>query len=144
MVSVDRSCSQDATLASLLPSAGTLTPSFSALTLSYTDEVANSVASVTMTPTVAHPLATVRVNGYAVKSGETSPEVPLPEGTTKSVQLVVTPHCGTPTKTYQFAVTRAASSDAGLKDLDVVTGGYPMADLSLVGDPPVTASSRAS
>ena len=61
--------STDANLTSLGMSAGTLTPTFSGNTTSYTANVANSITSVTVTPTVNESHATVTMNGVAVTSG---------------------------------------------------------------------------
>jgi len=47
--------SSDASLANLAISSGTLSPAFAAATTDYTDYVANSVASVTVTPTATDP-----------------------------------------------------------------------------------------
>ena len=53
-------------LATLTMGGGTLTPVFSPTELNYTVHVANDVASVTFTPTVAERYETVKVNGVEV------------------------------------------------------------------------------
>ena len=116
-VTVRRACSVEATLSNLVPNHGTLSPSFSSGTLSYSDSVANGWVSVTLTPTTTHAKATVRVGGYAVVSGQASADIALFEGSSKTVLVVVTPQCGTPTKTYSFVVTRAKSDNAELAAL---------------------------
>ena len=58
----------------------TLTPAFDSATRSYAATVANSVASVTVTPTVTDPNATATVNGAAVASGSPSAAIELEVG----------------------------------------------------------------
>ena len=118
-VTVRRACSVEATLSNLVPNHGTLSPSFSSGTLSYSDSVANGWVSVTLTPTTTHAKATVRVGGYAVVSGQASADIALFEGSSKTVLVVVTPQCGTPTKTYSFVVTRAKSPVSSLSSISL-------------------------
>ena len=71
-VAVTRAASADATLSALVLSAGILSPGFDPATADYAATVANAQASVTVTPTTTHPLATVQVDGTAVASGSAS------------------------------------------------------------------------
>ena len=68
--------------------------------------MANSVASVTVTPTVTEPNATVTVNGAAVVSGSPSDATGLEIGE-NIITVVVTAQDGTTTSTYTVAVTKA-------------------------------------
>ena len=106
-VSVTRAGSPDATLSGLTISDGTLTPAFDSTRTAYTAAVANSVASVTVTPTVNESNATIAVNGSAVDSGTASQAISLTAGQATDVNVVVTAQDGVTTKTYTIAVTRA-------------------------------------
>ncbi|QZE31386.1 cadherin-like beta sandwich domain-containing protein [Pantoea ananatis] len=94
----------DATLSGLSLSAGTLSPSFSSGTSSYSASVANSVTSVTVTPVVSEGHATVTVNGAAVASGSASQSISLATGS-NTISVVVTAQDGT-TRSYSITVTR--------------------------------------
>ncbi len=106
-VSVTRAGSSDATLSGLTISDGTLTPAFDSSKTAYTATVANSVASVTVTPTVNESNAAVAVNGSAVTSGSPSQAISLTAGQSTDVNVVVTAQDGVTTRTYTIAVTRA-------------------------------------
>ena len=69
--------SRDASLASLVPSAGRLSPAFASGTTTYTDSVAKSALRFTVTPTVTVAGATVTVNGIPVASGSASGPIAL-------------------------------------------------------------------
>lgn len=101
--------SADATLSDLKLSSGTLSPSFSAATSSYSASVASSVSSVTVTPVVTESHATVTVDGTAVASGSASQSVSLTSGSTTSISVVVTAQDGT-TRAYTLSVTRAEAA----------------------------------
>ena len=98
--------SSDATLRGLTLSAGTLTPPFDAATLTYAADVANSVASVTVTPTANHAAATVTVDGAAVTSGQPSGAIALAAGAPTAIAVAVTAEDGATTRTYTATVTR--------------------------------------
>ena len=100
--------STDATLSGLTYSSGVLTPAFASGTISYTQSVANSVSSITVTPTVNQVNATVTVNGTAVATGVASGSINLNVGA-NTITTVVTAQDGTTTKTYTTTVTRAAA-----------------------------------
>ncbi len=108
-VTVTVAPSTDATLSNLTISSGTLTPAFASGTTSYTDSVANSVNSVTVTPTVNQANATVKVNGTTVSSGSASGSISLSVGS-NTITTVVTAQNGTTTDTYTITVTRADAS----------------------------------
>jgi alpha-tubulin suppressor-like RCC1 family protein len=96
-------------LSNLIPSAGTLTPVFSSNTLSYTASVSNATSSITLIPTLADSLASVRVNGILVPSGFASGAISLNVGS-NSITTIVTAQDGITTKTYSVNVTRAAAT----------------------------------
>ncbi|WCN37300.1 cadherin-like beta sandwich domain-containing protein [Aneurinibacillus uraniidurans] len=110
--------SSNANLSTLTLSAGILTPNFDSSTTTYTASVGNSTSNITVTPTVANPTATVKVNGATVTSGSSSGSIPLNEGS-NTIMLVVTAQDGT-TKTYQVTVTR--SLNANLSTLTLSAG----------------------
>ena len=89
--------SSDANLGALSLSEGTLSPTFSAATTSYTASVGNDVSSVTVTATASHSSASV-----AYDPGST---VPLSVGA-NPITVTVTAGDGT-TKAYTVTVTRA-------------------------------------
>ena len=100
--------STDATLSGLTYSSGVLTPAFASGTITYTQSVASSVSSITVTPTVNQVNATVTVNGTAVATGVASGSINLNVGA-NTITTVVTAQDGTTTKTYTTTVTRAAA-----------------------------------
>jgi lysophospholipase L1-like esterase len=116
--------SSDATLSALTISNGTLNPSFSSGTTSYTDSVVSGTSSVTVTPTANESHATITVNGNPVTSGSASSTINLNPGT-NTITVVVTAQDGNTTKTYTVVVTRAqppASNDATLSALTASSG----------------------
>jgi len=114
--------SSDASLSSLTISNGSL--SFNSQTTSYTVSVANSVSSVTVTPTHNQVNARIIVNGVGVNSGTASEVINLSVGS-NTITVSVTAQDNTTIKIYKIIVNRAApsaSSDATLRSL-LVTGG---------------------
>jgi tRNA threonylcarbamoyladenosine modification (KEOPS) complex Pcc1 subunit len=132
-LTVNAATSTDANLSGLTISSGALTPLFANSTINYTLSVANSVSSITVTPTVNQANATVKVNGTTVNSGSASGSVNLNIGT-NTITVVVTAQDGTTNKTYTTVVTREApsapppppepsySSDANLSGLVLSSG----------------------
>ncbi len=107
--------SSDADLSGLTLSAGTLDPAFARDSLSYTATVANSVTSLTVTPTSNHNGAAIAVNGASVSSGTASRAISLNVGE-NAIAIVVTAEDGTTTKTYTVTVTRGVNiPDANLR-----------------------------
>ncbi len=96
--------STDATLRGL-----TLSPTdisnFRSGTTGYSVSVANSVSSVTVTPTANHASATITVNGRAVASGGGQP-VSVNVGR-NTITILVTAQDGATRKTYTVTVNRA-------------------------------------
>jgi hypothetical protein len=113
--------STNANLSNLVLSTGTLSPAFSSTTTSYTASVANSVTSITVTPTEQDTTATTTVNGTAVNSGTASGPISLAVGA-NTITTVVTAQDGITKKTYTVVVTRAGSSNADLSNLVLSAG----------------------
>ena len=118
--------SDNADLSSLVPSEGTLNPTFDADTTSYTVDVDSAVSSITFTPTAEDDGATITVDGTPVASGSPSASIDLDEGDNE-VPIVVTAEDETTKMTYTVTVTRAATDDTTItitdpEDLDVVSG----------------------
>lgn len=111
-VTVNR-LSNNADLSGLTLSSVTLTPAFVSGTAAYTANVANSVSSTTVTPTVFESHARVTVNGTAVASGRASDVIPLNVGN-NAITTVVTAQDGT-LQTYTVTISRALapSNDGG-------------------------------
>lgn len=101
--------STDATLSGLALSAGTLSPSFSSNTTSYTATVSNATSVITVRPTATDSSSTISVNGTAVVSGSNSTPINLAVGS-NSVSVVVMAADGQTTKSYAISVTRAEAA----------------------------------
>jgi len=104
---VVNSATNNANLSALTVSSLSLVPAFAPGTLAYTDNVPNCVASITVTPTLQDPAASVKVNGVTVASGTPSAPTALVVGANQ-INAVVTAHDGITTQTYGIAVTRAS------------------------------------
>jgi hypothetical protein len=94
----------NANLAALVVSHGTL--AFNPITTTYNLTVANAATSITVTPTVADSLATVKVNNVSLASGGTSNAITLVEGINPAINILVTAEDGT-TKNYELIYYRA-------------------------------------
>jgi alpha-tubulin suppressor-like RCC1 family protein len=114
----------DATLSSLAPSSGILSPAFSPGTTNYTVNVSSATSSITLLPALADVNATVTVNGAAAASGSVSNAINLVYGN-NVISCVVTAQDGTTAKSYSIAVVR------GIPDAFPVT-------YSSAGDVPVS------
>jgi gliding motility-associated-like protein len=118
---ITRAASTNANLSSLSLSSGSLSPTFVSGTTSYNSSVANTVTSITVTPTLADSNATVKVNGTTVTSGQASNAIALNVGS-NTITIVVTAQDGTTTNTYTTTITRAASTNANLSSLSLSSG----------------------
>jgi autotransporter-associated beta strand protein len=98
--------SSDATLANLVPSAGTLAPAFSSAVISYNATVPNSVISLTVTPIASNAGASITVNGSPVTSGSASSAIALNVGD-NVITTVVIAESQTVTNTYTLTVRRS-------------------------------------
>ncbi|MCW8877987.1 MAG: cadherin-like beta sandwich domain-containing protein [Kangiellaceae bacterium] len=81
-ISVNRSelLNDDATLAGLSLSTGSLSPQFDSSQFDYSASVAFSVNQIRVTPTASYGKASILVNGANIVSGEQSDEISLAEG----------------------------------------------------------------
>ncbi len=114
--------SDNADLAGLTISSGTLSPQFSSSDITYTASVDNSVTQVTVTPTASDSSAAITVNGNDVTSGNDYIVTGLTVGEPNTVTVIVTAQDST-TKTYTITLTRAALSDnADLGSLTISSG----------------------
>jgi len=111
-----------AALSAFKISNGVLTPTFSAATINYSANVANGLASMTVTPTAVDPSATIKVNGVTVSSGNASQSLPLAVGP-NTITIAVTSGDEVTTKTYTLVVTKAPSANANLSTLGQSVGG---------------------
>ena len=116
--------SSDASLAGLVLSQGSLTPSFASATTSYAVTVANTVTALTVTPTAGSSTASIRINGSVVASGAASASLALAVGG-NTLSIVVTAEDGTTTRTYTLAVTRSATGSCVLTPTET-QGPYPL------------------
>jgi hypothetical protein len=118
--------STNASLTSLITTAGALSPSFFNATYNYTVSVSNSKTSVTVTPVKSQINASiqVRINGGTynnVLSGNESVALNLNVGI-NTIDVTVTAQNGINVKTYTIIVTRAPSSNANLSSLSTSVG----------------------
>src|SRR6202012_1848322 len=87
-------------------SSGTILPTFSSGTTGYSVAEANSVSSVTVTPTASDATATIKINGVTVASGSASSAIALVVGS-NTITAVVTAQDGVASKKYSLTVNRA-------------------------------------
>ncbi|MCU6792350.1 cadherin-like beta sandwich domain-containing protein [Paenibacillus sp. WQ 127069] len=120
-ITVTRAPYTDATLSGLTVSPGSLNETFAAGTLAYTANVANSVTSIDVTPTVNNSRATVKVNNATATSGSASTVSSLAVGP-NPITVSVTAEDGTTSNDYTITVMRAPSSVATLGSLTVSPG----------------------
>ncbi len=109
ILTVTRAPSSNAALSNITLSSGTLTPAFVTSTISYKASVTD-IGSVTITPTIADPTATLTINGTAATSG-TPTSVTLVNGA-NTITTVVTAQDGTTKKTYTTVVTLIPGTNA--------------------------------
>lgn len=112
------------TLAGLVLSAGSLSPSFAASTRHYTATVAHSITSLSVTATASAGGATLELNGVTLGSGVASGEISLSVGS-NTLTLVVTAPDGSGSSTYTVGVTRSAVGNCTLTATEV-DGPYPL------------------
>ncbi len=124
--------SDNSRLGSLVLSNGVLTPGFDSGITEYVVTVPYATDSVRVTPAIAHPKATVQVNGIPLASGNVSGTIPLPVGNT-SIPVRVTAEDGITTLTYTVNVTRLplefvfnSASDVTVSAHGFSAGGLPV------------------
>ncbi|MDQ0087591.1 hypothetical protein J2T12_000985 [Paenibacillus anaericanus] len=117
----------NASLSNLTLSDGaTLNPTFASGTITYTVNVANSVNSIKVMPTVADSGATVKVNGIAVTSGAASRAISLSVGN-NTITVETTAQDRTTKKSYTLIVKRASASISdGGSEGSPSSGGSPI------------------
>lgn len=115
--------STNADLSDLVSSVGALTPTFDSGTLAYTASVPYPASSITVTPTAADPLATIKVKGVTVASGSASGPISLIPGG-NVINTVVTAENAS-TKTYTITVTVTVADPVAIPGgpYTVFTGG---------------------
>ena len=120
----------DATLSGLTLSTGTLNPAFDSATTAYTVNVANSISSVTVTPTATNAGgATITVNGDTVTSGIASGTIDLPTpGTAVPITIIVTAADTTTMLTYTVTATSAAGPPTVSGVAFTSTGPYALGE----------------
>lgn len=118
-------------LSALSTSEGTLSPTFSSGTLSYEVSVANSIDSLTVTPTSTGNSITVR--GQACSSGQASSAIPLSVGTNQVTVSVIRAVQGAVATVYTVQVTRqaAVSSSGNYTPPPKITAPSPVPELQL-------------
>ena len=121
-----------ATLSSLTPNTGSLVPAFSSKTMAYLITVPYSTATLTLTPVVANPGATVTVANVTVTSGSPSAPQALAVGATR-IDTKVTAAGGGNTQTYSVTVTRLPQTITYNSAADV---GVTVAGFVAAGDVP--------
>ncbi|OCX53028.1 hypothetical protein BEL04_01550 [Mucilaginibacter sp. PPCGB 2223] len=99
----------NANLAFLTISSGTLSPTFAAATKAYVDTVANSVDRISVIPTLSDLAANLQVNSTQVGSGNNSVFIPLKEGDNTTITILVTAQDGVTKNTYTVTVYRASA-----------------------------------
>jgi alpha-tubulin suppressor-like RCC1 family protein len=127
----------NANLSNLVLSSSGLNPVFSSATTGYTASVPSTTTTISVTPTVATPTSTVKVNGTSVVSGTSSTPIFLLPGN-NTITVAVTAQDAVTTKTYTISVTRLspapeigvtqsaiAISDGGSKDFGPATAMRP-------------------
>jgi gliding motility-associated-like protein len=103
-VDVNRAASANNNLSALTISSGSLSPVFSSGTLNYAATVANTVTTISFTPVVADPTATVTINGAAATSGSVSTGILLNVGA-NTITISVTAQNGS-VNNYTVIVTK--------------------------------------
>jgi len=124
--------SDNAKLAALGLSTGTLAPVFEKTGTGYVATVPFATDGVAVTPVTDHPAASVKVEGVPVASGSPSGLIPLPVGNT-TITTRVTAEDGITTKTYTVTVTRLpqefvfhSGTDVPVTANGFSAGGYPV------------------
>ena len=113
--------STDASLASLVPGTGALSPSFNTNTGAFRISLPEETSSLTLTPATTDPNATLTVNGAPLASGATSAPIPLNYGENRIV-IRVTAQDGTTTRATTIIAVRAIPPASQL--IDLTTGSF--------------------
>ena len=138
--------SNNADLANLVVSSGTLNPVFDPAVTSYSVEVPYTVSSVVVTPTSAGINSTIKINNAAITSGYSSSTIQVNTGD-NIITISVLAEDGTTSEIYTLDVKRlvAPSSNADLANLVISSGtltpGFDPATTNYSVDVPYTVSS---
>ncbi|HMS83408.1 MAG TPA: cadherin-like beta sandwich domain-containing protein [Nitrospira sp.] len=108
-------------LASLTVSPGTLAPEFENSSTRYTVSVGNTIGSVTITPTLSDPAATMTVNGQPALSGQPRTIDLNGGGQTTTITTTITALNGS-TQSYTVDVSRGPSNNNNLRGLVISSG----------------------
>ncbi|MEN6348832.1 MAG: cadherin-like beta sandwich domain-containing protein [Syntrophomonas sp.] len=120
---ITRAGSDNADLAGITISSGTISPVFDKDVLNYTSSAGKEVEQITLSWTLAEPAASVKVNGSSA-GGTTSMPITLNTGE-NIVTIEVTAEDGTTIKSYTLTVNKSAkNNNAYLSSLSTSAGGY--------------------
>ncbi|MGR3914596.1 MAG: cadherin-like beta sandwich domain-containing protein [Gammaproteobacteria bacterium] len=114
--------SSDSSLRGLSIAPGQFAETFAATTLAYTAALANSAESVTVTPMLNEPNATVTVDGSPVAAGQPSQAILLTANVPKTILLIVTAQDAAAKTTYTLRITRAAGAPGLPQNLMAIGG----------------------
>jgi len=142
-VNVTRSA-YDVRLAGLTLSSGTLSPVFDPENETYTANVPAGTDTITLTPIVSNPEASIKINGSTVTSGSSSSSITLTNGV-NLITVIVKAADSTTTKTYQVSINRIISKIATLSKLSfgtniVKTVSTGAADFNYTASAPVNTT----
>jgi hypothetical protein len=108
-IDVIRRLAPEARLAALLPSVGTLAPLFTPNQATYTLAIPADVGSVQLTPTLQSTATSMTVAGQPVASGDASPPIAVPPGSSTAIPIVVNAADGSHS-VYTVTVIRPATT----------------------------------
>jgi hypothetical protein len=108
-------------LSNLTIAPGSLDLPFDQDSLSYKTNVENGIGSVTVTPTLSDPAATMTVNGQPAISGQPRSVDLNGGGQATAVTITVTAQNGS-TKSYEITVSRGPSTNNNLRGLTISSG----------------------
>ncbi len=111
----------DNSLANLTVSPGALSTPFDKNSLNYTVTVENTIGSISVTPTLSDPAATMTVNGQPAISGQPRAITLSGGGQVTTITITVTAQDES-TKSYVVAVSRGESNNNNLSALTVSPG----------------------
>lgn len=120
-VNVLRDLSSNADLSSLNFAEGSLIPSFSSSTVTYSALVNNNIKTISITANTWDTSAGLAINGVTTLSGASSQPIPILVGT-NSIPVRVSSPNNTVQKTYTLTITRKGSSVSTLSNV-IVFGG---------------------
>ena len=111
----------DNSLANLTVSPGALSTPFDKNSLNYTVTVENTIGSISVTPTLSDPAATMTVNGQPAISGQPRAITLSGGGQVTTITITITAQDES-TKSYVVAVSRGASNNNNLQGLATTPG----------------------